>query len=266
MKTILTRASLLLLFTIQLSAFTSSAPKQMSSYYVAPSQNLSMLIYKLQSNGFRVLATTDILENSNVITITNQELQNTNSYLATLQINVTPHSIRVQNPSYFAAAYLGSKYQYGQFKNTLYALKRALIKLEEGVQKADFASLSDYCFMYGLPTQKDMLSIKKSPKLLNKITRHEAEEFIAYRLTLPNGSVLVGHKLRQKTNDFLKILGQEENAQILPYEAIINGDEVSIMNPKYYLTLSLPMLTLQEFMEIASTPDRIYKNIQRAYQ
>jgi hypothetical protein len=186
--------------------------------------------------------------------------------MATLQVNVNNKEIRVQNPSYLAAAYLGNSYYYGQFKDTINALERVLGTLENGSQKADFSTLENYSFMYGLPKKEDTLVIKKGIGLIEKISTAQARTYIAYKLTLPNGSTLVGHKLRATTNKFLKILHQEKNSQILPYEAIIVGNKVSIMSPKYYLALSFPQLSLHEFMQIASVPDQIYRNIQKAYK
>ena len=267
MNKLLTYYTFTLILSMKLFAFSfTPVPKQISAHYIAPSQNLQLLISKLQANGFTVLATTTILKKYNIITITNQELQNTNSYMATLQVNVNPKEVRVQNPSYLAAAYLGSSYRYGQFKKTVNALERSLGTLTHGFQKADFSTLSSYRFMYGLPKRDDTLSIKKTTNLIERISTVNSKRYIAYILALPNGSMLVGHKLRTKTYEFLEILGQEKNSQILPYESMIIGNEVSIMNPKYYLALSLPQLSLHEFMQIASFPDQIYRNIKKAYK
>ncbi len=265
MHKILTRFTLILILSFPLLA-SNAIPKQLSAYYTAPKQKIELLINKFQSNGFSVLATTKILEKYNIITITNTELQNTNSYMATLQVNVNDKEIRIQNPSYLAAAYLGKNYHYGQFQNTIDALKRVLGTLNGGFQKADFSTLATYSFMYGLPQKEDTLTIKKSRRLIEKISSPRVSQYIAYTLVLPNGSILVGHKLRKKTTKFLEELAQLKNAQILPYESMIIGNEATMMNPKYYLALSLPMLSLQEFMKIASVPDQIYRNIKKAYK
>ncbi|CAA6826389.1 MAG: Unknown protein [uncultured Sulfurovum sp.] len=267
MNKLFTGYALTLLLSIKLFGFDfTTEPKQISAHYIAPSQNLQLLISKFQNNGFTVLATTKIIGKYTVITISNQELQNTNSYMATLQVNVNDKEIRVQNPSYLAAAYLGNAYVYGQFKNTVDALEHVLGTLHGGFQKTDFSTLGNYRFMYGLPKKEDILIIKRAVGLLEKISTIKSEPYIAYTLTLPNGAVLVGHHLRTKTTKFLQILSQEENAQILPYEAMITGNQVSIMNPKYYLALSLPMLSLHQFMQIAAVPDQIYRNIEKAYR
>jgi len=254
------------LFTLPLIAFNfTSVPKKIAAHYVAEAQNIEILQTKLEENGFQILAVSNILEGQNVITITNQELQNTNSYMATLQVNVNDKEIRVQNPSYLAAAYLDN-YRYGEFKDTVEALEHALGKLHDGSQKADYSTLENYHFMYGLPSKKDILLIKRDAKIIEKIAMPEMRPYIAYTLTLPNGNILVGHKLRERTNRFLNILSEEKNAQVLPYESMIIGDEVSILNPKYYLSLSFPELSLEQFIQIASVPDQIYRNIKKAYK
>jgi len=254
------------LFSLPLSAFNfTTIPKKISAHYVAAAQKLETIQTKLQESGFQILAISTILKGQNVITITNQELQDTNSYMATLQINVNEKEVRVQNPSYLAAAYLDN-YHYGEFKDTVEALERALGTLYDGSQKADYSTLENYHFMYGLPSKKDILLIKRDAKIIEKIAMPEMRPYIAYTLTLPNGNILVGHKLRERTNKFLNILSEEKNAQVLPYEAMIIGDEVSILNPKYYLSLSFPELSLEQFIQIASVPDQIYRNIKKAYK
>jgi len=258
---------LLFIVTYPLSGIEfSQKPKKLPAYYTAPSQDIAIIERNLLYQGFEILAVTSIFPGSTVITITNEELKNTNSYLATLQISVNAQDVRVQNPSYFGAAYLGEQYYYGKFYDTITALENALGTLNSSSQKVDFTNLASYCFMYGLPKREDMLKIERGPSLVEKISTKKAKQSIAYQLKLPNGSTLVGHKLSHKTNEFLTILGEHKNTQVLPYETIINGNEVSMMNPKYYLALSFPKLTLHQFMQIASTPDQIYRNIKKTYQ
>ena len=266
MKNLLTMSvtATLLLTTNALAFDFSSTPRKLSAHYVAPAQAVDTVKAKLTENGFTVLATTNIIKGHDVITITNDELKATNSYMATLQVSVSGSEIRVQNPSYLGAAYLGDNYNYGKFKTTVNALEKAFGSLKGSTQKADFSDLSDFNFMMGMPKLKDAITVKEGKGLASKVTG--ANKHVAYTLTLPNGLTLVGHKLRGKTNKFLKTLGQEKNAQILPYESMVYGNAVQILDPKYYLALSLPQLSMGEFMEIASVPDQIEKDIKRAYK
>ena len=221
----------------------------------------------MKANGFTVLATTQILSRETVITITNDELQKTNTLLATLQVLVNgENEVRVQNPSYFGAAYLQKKYKYGQFSATLKALQSALGDMHEVDEKYELDDLAGYHFMFGMPFLDDTITVAKGDNLLGKLSGEKAAKYIAYTLKLPNGATIVGHKLRSRTNKFLQKIEAQRNANILPYEVMIKEGKAVILDPKYYLALSLPLLSMSDFMKIASTPDEIEKDIKRVYK
>jgi hypothetical protein len=238
----------------------SSTPDKLSAHYVAAAQSTADVKSKLSANGFKILATTHPVSGHDVISITNDELQATNTYMAVINVAVNKGDVRVQNPSYLGAAYLGDKYKYGQFKATVNALEKALGSLKGAAQKTDFSDLGDYHFMFGMPRFNDTIKVKDGSGLANKV------KDAAYKLTLPNGLVLVGHKLKAKTNKFLNTLSQEKNAQLLPYQSMVFGNAAMILSPKYYLALQLPLLSMGEFMQIASVPDQIEKDIKKAYK
>lgn len=250
-KTITTLATMALLSTTLMA-------ESVSTYLVGTSASTGDVKSKLEANGFEILATTN-----NVITITNSELQATNTYLATLQVYVSGSDVRVQNPAYFAAAYLDSSYKKGQFSATTNSLTKALGNLKGSIEKLDAEDLGSYHFMMGMPYFNEPVTLSKAEKVYEKIAGNKS---VSYSLTLPNGSILVGHKLAKSTNSFLKVLGQTKNAQILPYEALVFSNQVKIMNPKFYLALSLPQLSMGEFMQISDIPDKIETDIKNAYK
>lgn len=120
--------------------------------------------------------------------------------------------------------------------------------------------------MFGMPYVEDTIEVAQGDDLVSKLSGPKAEKYIAYSVQLPNGATLVGHILNKRTNKFLKKIGQESNAQLLPYEAMIKDGKVTILDPKYYLALSLPLLSMTEFMKIATAPDQIEKDIKKAYK
>lgn len=244
------------------------APEKLTTYYASALQPLDAVKSKLQANGFEILASTEILPGETVITITNSELKATNSYMATLHllVNTLNNEIRVQNPSYLGAAYLQDKYKYGQFKATLNALEASLGTMNDVPEKYTFKDLAGYRFMFGMPYLEDTIEITQGANLTEKLSGSNAEKYVAYSLKLPNGATLVGHQLNKRTNKFLKKIQQEHNAQLLPYEAMIQDGKVTILDPKYYLALSLPLLSMTEFMKIATAPDQIEKDIKKAYK
>ncbi|BAF71529.1 conserved hypothetical protein [Sulfurovum sp. NBC37-1] len=243
------------------------APKKLSTYYAARLQNIDNLKQKLEANGFKVLAVTPILKGKTVLTITNDELLQTNTWMAALHLLVNEgNEIRVQNPSYFGAAFLQDKYKYGQFTETLKALQIVLGDMYEVEEKYVLEDLPKYQFMFGMPYLNDTIKVGEGDDLLSKVAGGNGNKYVAYTLKLPNGNVLVGHKLRNITNKFLQKIKAERDANILPYESMIIGKKAVMLDPKFYLALSIPQLSMSEFMKIASAPGEIEKDVKRAYQ
>ncbi len=239
------------------------APEKLSTYYAAKAQAAKSVASKLKANGFTVLATTAPIKGSTVITVTNKELKATNSWLATLNVLVNEKEVRVQNPSYFGAAYLGDNFTYGQFSGTLKSLQKALGDLHTVADEFKLAKLPKYQFMMGMARVDDTLEVGEGADLAAKL---KDNKYVSYSLKLPNGSTLVGHNLRSRTNKFLLKIDASHNANILPYRSMIKDGKAVMLDPKYYLAVSLPLLSMGEFMKIASTPGEIEKDIKRTYK
>jgi hypothetical protein len=174
--------------------------------------------------------------------------------------------IRLQNPSYFAAAYLKESYKYGDFNETLTSLENVLGDMYEVEEKLVLDDLANYNFMLGMPNFEDSIVVDRGKDIISKLNGEEAKESISYILTLPNGSVLVGHKLNEKTYEYLYKIDVAHNAQLFPYQVMIQDDKAVMLAPKYYLALSLPLLSMTDFMKIASAPDAIVEDIKEAYK
>jgi len=246
---------------------STTAPKMMTAYYVADYQTVDKVKKKLETNGFVLLAVNEIFPHKTVLTFTNSELQKTNSFLSALHLLVNDNNeIRVQNPSYFGAAFLQDKYKYGQFKETLLNLQSVLGDMYEVEDKFEFDELADYNFMLGMPDKNDMITVAKGKDLVSRLKEKNATQYIAYSLQLPNGTTLVGHKLQHNTYEYIKTIKEEHNVQLFPYEIMIRENKAVMLHPKYYLALSLPLLSMTDFMKIASAPAQIVKDIEKAYK
>ena len=247
--------------------FSTEVPKKLSAYYTADLQTIDVLKENLESNGFTVLATDEILKGKTVVSFTNEALRNTNSFLSVLHLLInTDKEIRVQNPSYFAAAFLQDKYTYGDFNTTLKDLASALGTMYEVEEQYSSADLPEYHFMFGMPTVNDTILVAKDENLTAKLRKTDMRTYISYILDLPNGSTLVGHKLPDETYQYLEKINAENNAQIFPYEVMIKNDRAVMLSPKYYLALSLPLLSMTDFLKIVSAPEAIINGIKEAYK
>jgi hypothetical protein len=245
----------------------TSEPKKLTAYYTSNPQTVERVKYKLEINGFDILAVDEIFKNKTVISFTNETLQNTNSFLSVLHMLVSEDvEIRVQNPSYFGAAFLQDQFKYGQFMETLQALESTLGEMYEVEDKLGLSALLNYHFMLGMPRFNDMIVVAKGEDIVERVSETNTTKYISYLLKLPNGSTLVGHKLDQKTYDYLKKIKAEKNAQIFPYEVMIKDKKAVMLSPKYYLALSLPLLSMTDFLKIASAPDEIEKDIRIVYE
>ena len=254
-------------FTGKKMVIGGEVPEELTAYYAANPQTVESLVKKLRGNGFDVLATTDILDGKQVVTVTNEQLKETNTFLAVLNILVNgTEEIRVQNPSYFGAAYLGDKYRYGQFSETLKALQNVLGDMYETEERMPFSKLKDFTFQPGMAHYSDFIEVEEGSRLGDKLRGEKASKYIDFTLKLPNGNILVGHKMRSRVNKFLNKIGEEKNAQLLPYLSLVKKDMVIMMDPTYYLALSLPSLSMEAFMKIATTPDEIGKGVGRLYR
>ena len=243
------------------------APKELTAYYAANPQSLTSLVEKLKASGFEVLAMTDILDGKTVVTVTNEKLKSTNTFMAALNILVDgTEEIRVQNPSYFGAAYLGDRFSYGQFSDVLESLQSVLGDMYATEDTLAFSRLKGFSFKPGMPKFSDIVELEDGDDLVEKLADGKAAKNIAYTLKLPNGAILVGHKMRSRVNKFLNKIGEGKNAQLFPYQSMIRDGLAYMLDPTYYLALSLPLLSMEEFMKIATAPDEIVKSIGRVYR
>jgi hypothetical protein len=221
--------------TLQGKKFTAGEvePKELCTYYVAKPKTLEDLKFKLEINGFDIVAINQIFEDKFVVSFSNDELKYTNSFLSVLHMLVSSSEIRVQNPSYFGAAYLKSTYKYGKFSKTLKDLQLTLGEMHESKERLKLSDLPNYHFMLAMPHFDDFIVLARGEEILDKLKDVNSSEFISYVFKLPNGSTLVGHKLSQKTYNYLKKIKADNNAQIFPYEVMVQNNKAVMLNPKF---------------------------------
>ncbi len=239
--------------------------KNTPAYLVAEADSVANVSDKLKSNGFEILATTQILEGESVLTVTNAALKKTHSFASVLNVlvNTTAHEVRTQNPDYLGRAYLGKVYKEGMFDETIQSLQAALGALYASEEMLKTEDIKGYHFMMGMPYVDDTIMLASGKNLPEKAQKSDK---VSYVLALPNGATLVGHSLSKRTSKFLKKIGVTQNAALLPYTVLIKQDEAMMLDPKFYLALSLPQLSMGEFMKIATIPDAIKKELSKIYK
>jgi len=107
-----------------------------------------------------------------------------------------------------------------------------------------------------------MVEIASGKNILEKIKNNDK---VVFRQTLDNGATLIGIRLGKRTRNFTKRIGRN-NAAMLPYPILIENGKAKILDPKYYISIMYPKLTMSEFMTIATVPDAMLKDCEKVFK
>lgn len=171
------------------------------------------------------------------------------------------------NPLYFAKSFMQSEYDYTLFQTVQNDLRKAFPSMKPSKDSFAYDELDTYHFMMGMPYYEDMVVVGEgtTESLLKKAQRYKKGKFLVFKLKLSENSYLLGYDLDVKTSKFIKKTGSQ-NAEVLPYTILIENGKAKILNAKYYLAISYPQLTMGEFMNIATVPGAIEKDLEKPFK
>jgi hypothetical protein len=226
---------------------------------------------KLKSAGFEVLATVPVDKKKELLSIvfTDKSLVTMGSktnrgFIASLRalVDTKEKTFSIMNPLYMAKGYLQEEYDEDTAKTILVKLIETFPGLKNSKDALKFQLLPKYQFMNGMPHYGDMIEVAAGNDLLEKLKDNKSVAFVQ---TLENGSTLAGINLSKRTLNFTKRIGRN-NAAMLPYPVLIEDGKAKILDPKYYIAYMYPLLKMTEFMTIATIPDAMIKDCQRAFK
>ena len=229
---------------------------------------------KLKNAGFEVIATAPLDKKKTLISIvfTSAELKKMASktnrgFMGTLRLLIDPKNkqISITNPLYLAKAFMQDEFNDAVPKKILTALNIEFKGLRNSMDKLKFQLLPKYQFMNGMPYFKDMEVVARGSDLLEKLKKKKNKKKVVFQIKLNNGATLIGVKLSKRTAKFPKKIGTN-NAGMLPYPILIENGEAKILEPKYYLALMYPQLTMEQFMTIATIPGAIIKDCGKVFK
>jgi len=252
------------LFLITIIFINTIIAKDIPTYFYSDIQNEEVIKTKLSKVGFNIIGSYNAMQNKNykVIIYTSNILQKLSNKenrefaaIGKVLINKKDNILVFTNPKYFLNAFLqkdANNALISQVQNRL----KAAFKFNPSKYTLDHDDLSSYHFMLSMPYYQDMITVAKG-KNLNSLILHKKDKII-FSLKLKN-STLYGIKMNIKggEKDYISTLNQQKHSVLLPYLVIVNKNEAKILHPKYYLALSLPKLTMGEFMTIMDTPGDI---------
>ncbi|SFV71259.1 hypothetical protein MNB_SV-13-893 [hydrothermal vent metagenome] len=245
---------LLLLSFVSIYSFASSVP----AYYDASFSDAKTIKSKLQKAGFKVLSTYSPAGKSSlkILVFTNKALKSIASKksrgFASIQrvmIDSKAKTVRVTNPTYWLKAFMQKDFKAGSDTAITASLTKALGKLNPSKDNLKEGKLSSYHFMIGMPYYEDMIEVSATPK--KKL----------FELKLANGAKLIAVSLPKSTESFINKIGVDK-AILLPYMILLEGGKAYALHPKYYISLSYPLLSMGQFMDISNIPDAIEKALK----
>jgi hypothetical protein len=248
--------------------------QKVTAYYYASYMDEETAKTKLEEAGFDIVATYPSTKESTTIIITNDALKAVAAkpgcgFAAILRVLVdnTHHRLAVTNPVYFEKAFLQKQYDHSLALDLTKALSSALGNLVPSPDVYDYDELPEFHFMIGMPSYADqyVLGNGTSEQLLEKLQSYDGGKDVVFTLRLGEGEWLAGFDLSTRTKRFLDKTGTR-NAEVLPYTILIENGHATALKVEYYIALSYPLLSMIEFMNIATLPGQVEKELKKPFE
>lgn len=278
MKKLLTLISLA--FAVAFSGCSTAAPKieggapiekMAATYKIGAYMDVDSAKKKLGEEGFEVVGTYKTTETGTTILYTNAAMKADSAKplrgfnaIGRILIDDERKQVHIANPIYFGAAFMQEQYNHALASATLASLEKAFGPLKNSEDTWEFAGLGSYHFMVGMPYYKDMdLVGEGTTEAL--VAKAKAAKGTTAVVQVGPDSYVAFVELDKRTNGFVKKIGAQ-NGEILPWAVLIEGGKAQALNGKYFIAVSYPLLTMTEFMGIATMPDAITKGLQKIFK
>lgn len=228
---------------------------------------------KLEAAGFTLLTTYKVDKKGKMTSMvfTDQNMTTAASkasrgFAASLRLLVDEKNsqISISNPVYVMKAFMQDDYNDALALATLKRLRDNFVGLKNSNDVVKYIRLPRYKFMNSMPVYEDMIEIAAgtNAELLAKAKKSKK---VVFEQKLDNGSTLLGVKLAKRTSKFVKKTGYQ-NSELLPYPILIENGKAKILAPKYYIAVMYPLLSMSEFMTIATVPGAISKDCTKIFR
>lgn len=255
-------------------AKTGLEGQKLNTYLVGAYVDATTATRTLKEAGFEVVASYNSVKDGTTIVFTNAELKTEaakpgRAHAAVLRLFVDEQEkmISFTNPVYFGKAFMQNDYKHSVFNAQLEKINKAFPGLKASADAWDFESLSGYHFMVGMPYYEDAdtLAEGNTAELVAKAKAYKKGKELIFEIKLSETSTLLGYGLGKRTNQFVEKVGRA-NAAILPYCIAVEDGKAKALSAKYYIAISYPLLTMGEFMGIATVPGAISKDLEKPFK
>lgn len=255
-------------------AANAPAEKEVSAYLLGGYVDVDAAKSKLSDAGFEVVGEYKSFKKGTTVVFTNDGLKAAadkpeRGFAAVLRLLIDNErqQISITNPVYFGKAFLQDDYNHADAVAIQESLEKAFGELKGSVDKWEFAGLADYHFMMGMPYYKEsyLLGEGEHSALLEKARSYKKGKSLIFELKLSENRTLLGYELGRRTSKFVKKTGTQ-NANILPYTVMIEDGKAKALAGKYYIAISYPLLSMGQFMKIATVPGAIEKDLKKPFK
>ncbi|MCF6329991.1 MAG: hypothetical protein L3I99_00410 [Sulfurimonas sp.] len=256
------------------SATTGYEGKEISTYLQGSYVDVDSAKSKLEAAGYEIVAIYTPVKKGHTVVFTNAALKaeaakpnRAHGAILRLFVDDKEKTISFSNPVYFAKAYMQDDYNHEVFNAQLENINKIFPDLKDSADKWSFDDLSAYNFMAGMPyyADQDIVGEGTNADLLAKANKYKKGKMKVFEMKLSETSTLLGYGLSKRTSKFVKKIGRA-NAGLLPWTIAIQDAKASVLNAKYYIAISYPLLTMGEFMGIMTVPGAVVKDLKKVFK
>ena len=257
----------------------------------------TILKTNLKSEGFKVLGEYQpakdgsrwlIVVGSADLTSAVQKVGGLTGFAASLRVAITKESgvwkVSYTNPTYWGNAYFRDDFPKVESNYNKVVAKFAAAMKKSGTyigtpfgskKGVELDDLRDYQYMMGMPDFDDVEELEDFDSFSEAVAKIEVNLKkgvtgikLVYSIKIPGKNLkLYGIALTgaDGESEFLpKIdLGSPKHTAFLPYEILVNDDEVVMLHGRFRIAVAFPDLTMGTFSKIMSTPGAIEDTLEK---
>lgn len=246
------------------------AEKEVATYKIGAYASVEDAKAKLASAGFDVIGTykgdagtTVLFSNAQMKAEAAKPMRGL-AAVGRLLVDDERKQISIANPIYFGKAFMQNDYKHASAAAVLGSLEKVFGPLKDSADKWAFDGLAGYHFMVGMPYYEDMGIVGEgtTEELVSKAEKAKGTTAV---VKVAEGRYVAFVALDRRTNGFVKKIGTQ-NAQLLPWAVLIEDGKAKALSAKYFIAISYPLLTMTEFMTIATVPGAIENDLKKIFK
>jgi hypothetical protein len=252
------------------TAGNAPVEKEVATYKIAAYVTAEEAAAKLTKEGFTVVGTykgdsgTTVLYTSDAMKADANKPTRGLAAIGRVLVDDERKQISISNPVYFGKAFMQGEYTHATASAVLASLEKGFGPFSDSADKWAFEGLADYHFMISMPYYQDMNIVGKgtTAELVSKAEKAKGTTAV---VKLSDDRYVAFVALDRRTNGFVKKIGTQ-NGQVLPWAVLIEGGEAKALDAKYFIAVSYPLLTMDQFATIMTAPGAIQKDLEKIFK